>query len=391
MNNILNQLMKSVESVDYCGYDPYDGLNSRLLCSTPLYKNEFVRLIWIQLFKRFPINLRGLMCVPRSFNPKAGGLFLLSYVGLMKDGQGDLEEECIKLIERLKLVMIQRAKGLAWGYNFDWQAKAFYVPVGTPNVVSSVYIGNGLLDFFDVTGEEETRRLAQGVKEFILSEMVLREDDQNLVFAYIPNEKAEVHNASLLAAAFLSRFVQNDLSLAARIHKAVRFSIGDIQPNGYWPYGTMPHHRWMDNFHTAFNLEALLTIRKNLTTTEYDEVIHRVFGFYIENFFLEDGIPKYYLKNRYPIDVHTIAESIVFLSKVVDNAQSFFTGKEHGQARDVLSRVVEYAFRNFWDKRGYFYFQKERYWFNKINYLRWSQAWMFYALCCYQGVKDVKS
>ena len=30
--------------------------------------------------------------------------------------------------------------------------------------------------------------------------------------------------------------------------------------------------------------------------------------------------------------------------------------------------------------RAYFYYQKKRWYKNRINYLRWSQAWMFYAL-----------
>jgi hypothetical protein len=36
--------------------------------------------------------------------------------------------------------------------------------------------------------------------------------------------------------------------------------------------------------------------------------------------------------------------------------------------------------RHMWDERGYFYYQKHRYWTNRIPYLRWGQAWMLLAL-----------
>jgi hypothetical protein len=39
-----------------------------------------------------------------------------------------------------------------------------------------------------------------------------------------------------------------------------------------------------------------------------------------------------------------------------------------------------WAIDNMQDKEGYFYYQKKRWYKNKIDYMRWSQAWMFYAL-----------
>jgi hypothetical protein len=35
------------------------------------------------------------------------------------------------------------------------------------------------------------------------------------------------------------------------------------------------------------------------------------------------------------------------------------------------------------DKEGYFYYQKRKYFTNKISYMRWTQAWMFFALTIY--------
>ena len=37
------------------------------------------------------------------------------------------------------------------------------------------------------------------------------------------------------------------------------------------------------------------------------------------------------------------------------------------------------------DRRNYFYYQKTRWYTNRIDYMRWSQAWMFYALARYHA------
>jgi hypothetical protein len=34
------------------------------------------------------------------------------------------------------------------------------------------------------------------------------------------------------------------------------------------------------------------------------------------------------------------------------------------------------------EKKGYFYYQKRKKISAKIPYMRWAQAWMFYALTC---------
>ena len=57
------------ESQHFKGWDPYDGLNSRLFHVLPFLKNfALCRLIIIQGFKRCPINLRPVALVPKEYN-----------------------------------------------------------------------------------------------------------------------------------------------------------------------------------------------------------------------------------------------------------------------------------------------------------------------------------
>ena len=47
--------------------------------------------------------------------------------------------------------------------------------------------------------------------------------------------------------------------------------------------------------------------------------------------------------------------------------------------------VFEWSFNNMRNGEGYFYFQEKQLYKNKISYMRWSQAWMLYALSLLAG------
>jgi hypothetical protein len=82
--NNFQKLKFYCESENFKGWDPYDGLNSWVIQKTPLKKSRFFRLAWIQLFKRNPINLRGIVGIKKDYNPKGLGLFLIGYCNLYK-------------------------------------------------------------------------------------------------------------------------------------------------------------------------------------------------------------------------------------------------------------------------------------------------------------------
>ncbi|NLD50030.1 MAG: hypothetical protein GX660_23045, partial [Clostridiaceae bacterium] len=70
---------------EYKGWDPYDGLNSKVFKGLPfLMKSDIARLAWIQLFKRSPVNLRRLCFVPKGHNPKGNALLISGYCNLFR-------------------------------------------------------------------------------------------------------------------------------------------------------------------------------------------------------------------------------------------------------------------------------------------------------------------
>ena len=132
-----------------------------------------------------------------------------------------------------------------------------------------------------------------------------------------------------------------------------------------------PKQHWIDNFHTGYNLCALYRIGRALETAEFDTYVARGLEFYKNHFFREDGAPKYFHNRTYPLDVHSVAQSILTLLELKDLDESNLI---------LVQSVFKWGMENLWDEEGFFYHQKRRYFTVKIPYMRWGQAWMLLAL-----------
>jgi hypothetical protein len=152
---------------------------------------------------------------------------------------------------------------------------------------------------------------------------------------------------------------------------AARYSVGKQHDDGSWDYGEAPSQRWIDNFHTGFNLVALMRIKQYGGTIEFDSAIGRGLEFYRDHFFREDGAPRYFHDATHPIDIHSVAQSIMTLVEL----------KEFDRGNMPLAySVLHWGLKNMWDSRGFFYFQKRPTFTVRIPFMRWSQAWMLMAL-----------
>jgi len=109
--------------------------------------------------------------------------------------------------------------------------------------------------------------------------------------------------------------------------------------------------------------------------THIDKGLH----YYLENFFLKDGTPKYYDNKTYPIDIHAPAQLVVTLSRLG-------VLQEH---KVLVKKVLNWTVEHMQDfNKGYFYYQLKQGLSSKIPYMRWAQAWMFYAFSFLEGKEN---
>ncbi len=377
------------EAQGFKGWDPYDGLNSKVFQAMPFAaKSAILRLIVIQGFKRSPINLRTIACVPKEYNAKGVALLLSAYANLcqiltrhpeLQSQLGELATAKAKCDELSHLLISLQSPGdyhgACWGYNFDWQARrAFLFPKHTPTVVATTFAATALMSANNVTGNQHYLDVALSSAEFVMNDLHRTPYADGFLFSYSPLKGNDtVFNASLLGSKLLAmcyRYTGNEAySEAARA--SVAACCAGQREDGAWVYGMLPVQSWVDSFHTGYNLEALHLYEKNTGDKQFHEFVQRGFDYYVSHFFEADGCPKYYDNKKYPIDIHCPAQLFVTLS-------TLGRFKEHS---DLAHRVLDWTNKNMRDsKHGYYYYQLKPHLSSKISYMRWSNAYMLYAL-----------
>ena len=367
-----------IEAEDYKGYDPYDALNSPLLRLVSLGM-KWPRIAVTQTVKHFPINLRPLLLVKKDYNPKGLGLFLWSYAKIYKaTGDEAAKENAYKVLGLLKDCVSTGTSGNAWGYNFNWQSRAFYVPKGTPTIVNSSFIGHALIDAYEIFDDKQFLDMALPIADFILKDLNRTGSSDNFCFSYTPTDSLIVHNANLLGASLLIRL--HEYSGNEEMEKAalasLEYSMSLQREDGSWWYADTDYQQWIDSFHTGFNLQAIRYFLDLGKAQQHQGSYERGVKYYADNFFKADGTAKYFHDRDLPEDIHSYAQAIVFFSGMGE------------QYKELLDRVAVKMLTTFRSPKGYFYFQRRKGKPISIPYMRWAQSWAFHALSEYLLVQS---
>lgn len=371
------QLLSWCREHDFAGHDPFDALNSRLFQATPFSGSRNARLLWTQLVKRSPADLRALARVPAERNAKGIALFALAQLATyrrLRTGEAELQTRNL-----LAMLLSMKANGLsgdAWGYNFDWQSRSFFAPRGTPTVVPTAFAARAFVEAARAFNDNEYLNTARSVCDFILQDLPRTvETDTELCFSYAPNTDTRIFNASLLAAEVLAEVgkLTGDPAFCHEAERAARYVVNQQQPDGSWTYGTDPNQSWIDNFHTAYILFSLQRIIRACSPSgaEFQQALERGFSYWKKTFFLADGWPKYYHDDPYPVDAHAGASAIVTLLECRELDKTSAT---------LAHQIASWTITNLRDQHGFFYYQRRRFYTVRKPYMRWTQAWMLYAL-----------
>ena len=330
------------------------------------------------------MNFRQLLRIPPTQNAKAIALFLSAFLKLAKVGLATHEDFPSLMIERLMALQSTDVRYWSWGYSFPWQGRNILVPAGAPNLVCTSFVANSLLDAYEQRRDARCLGIAVNATEYILNELYWEDGESAAGFSYpLPGLRGETHNANFLAAALLCRVYKHTgetrfLSPALRVS---RHSAATQQPDGSWYYGEAPSQRWIDNFHTGYNLCALQSIGQCLQTAEFDSCIRRGLTFYRGHFFRKDGAAGYFHDRTYPIDIHSVAQSIITLVTLRDLNPSNVP---------LAQSVFRWAMDHMWDERGFFYYRVLRPFTIRTSYMRWSQAWMLLAMSVLLSESDTR-
>jgi hypothetical protein len=350
------------EERDWRGYDPYDGLNSplaRVLSAGP----PLGRRVLTQAVKLSPVNLRPALGIRPGWNAKAIGLVASAYARL-----GEREPA----LRWARWLAEHPAEGTsaAWGYHFEVQTRVFRYARGTPNTIATSFVAQALLDAHDLLGDDEAGRLALDAAAFLVERM-LAEGSGGPHFRYLPGEGELVHNANLLACAAVARaaWAYGESTLLDHVREPVATTLAAQREDGSWPYADAARHDWVDNFHTAYVLDALAECARSMTGL--DEALERGVDFWERELFLEDGTPKYFPDRPLPLDAHCYATAI--------DTWLALAGRRP-EALERAERLALLLIDRMLDPRGFVHFQRRRLWTSRVPLVRWTTAPSFRAL-----------
>jgi len=358
---------------DYRGYDTFDGLSAFVRPLT--FETNFLRTVLQQGVRRFPVNLRPLLGIPKSRSTKGMGFLARGYMRL-EDATGDSSwgDKAEYALQWLIENQCKGYSGACWGNHFDYQSRSFYLPKGVPTVVWTSLIGHAFLDGFDHFKKQQYLDIAVSACEHILGDLDTYPDGAGACITYVPKMKSWVHNANTLGGSLLARtysHTKND-SYRALAQKAIQYTAQYQRPNASWYYGEKANLHWVDNFHTAYVLDCFKYYSENVGDRQFDEKMMRGYEFWKKTFFLADGTPRYYDHKTPPLDIQCNSQAIDTLV--------FFQDRDPCSL-ELAVKVAQRTIDRMQDRTGYFYYRRySPFLVNKTPTLHWGQATMFCAL-----------
>jgi rhamnogalacturonyl hydrolase YesR len=369
----IQKLGKWVEDHRYKGYDPADGLTSFLRPLT--FGNLFLDRLLQQLVWRSPINIRPFVGVKPLDSCIGRGYMAWGYLTMLKITNNENYRD--KAISCLGWLMENRAPGFAqysWGKMFDFASRGGRQGKHEPITVWTSLIGQAFLDAFEIIGDKKYLEVAESICDWILERPRNKTHSGSCInYTAFGNGICTIHNQSMLAAAMLARTakINGNAKYLDLAREAITYTCTRQLADGSWYYGEEPKYHWIDNFHTGYNLDALKCYIESTNDKKYLNNLVKGYDFFKNNFFEENGRPKYYHNRAYPIDSQCASQSIETLSNFMDYDQDSLR---------LAIGVAKWTINNMQDRSGYFYFMRYPLFILKVPMIHWAQATTYKAL-----------
>lgn len=376
----IGRLSDWLEKNEYQGYDTFDGLNAKLL--RPLtFETKFLRTALQQGVRRFPLNLRPVLGIPRTHSTKGMGFLARGFVRLHRaTGNVAWREKAESTLRWLVENQSSGYAGACWGNHFDYQSRSSYVPKGIPSVVWTALVGHAFLDGYDHFQRKEFLQVAVSSCEHILRDISTYSEGESVCISYFPGYDLQIHNASTLGASLLARtfaYTGNE-SYRSLAQKAFLYTANHQRSNASWYYGEALNLHWVDNFHTAYVLDCFKHYAMATGDRRFDEQLNAGYEYWKNTFFLPDGAPRYYDSKTLPFDIQCSSQAIDTLV--------FFNDRDPENLQLALN-IAKWTIERMQDPTGYFYYRRYSRWLvNKTPTLHWGQATM---LCALAGLYDL--
>ncbi len=372
------ELHEWVKKRDYRGIDPYDILRSPFPFQKP---GKWPPIIATQIQKRSPLNLRPLLGIKPTHDPKAIGLFLeaaCTRSGEEGERRSEEKKEAEYLFQLLMSLRSDEKDCDAWGYPFPWFNPERSLPSYSPTIVVTGTVARAIHAYYMLTGSEEARQSLERIGRFFTERLYRSEDETGICFSYSKARKDRCYNASLLGGEHFARMyaLTGKDEFGAWARKTADFVLARQKEDGRWNYSEDPKsgkERVQIDHHQGFVIDSLRRIHHHAFPADDTllKAVRKGLSFYRKEQFFEEGRSMWRLPKKWPVDIHSQAQGIVTFDLNRDLDPSYGPFAE---------RIAEWTIAHMQGKDGAFYYRLTPLFKNRIRYMRWGQAWMFLGL-----------
>lgn len=351
-------------------------------------KYKFLGIIWRQLFRLSPINLRHLFFRADSeLSPKAPILLAKAYLELWRHFKIDEFKESWELcLERVLSLRSNRPRNFAVLHVRDLFMQAYQASEQDVAPLLTAWAGQLFLRAYETFGDSKYLELAKSVANYFIEEHPKDENEQHVYFYYHSSIDDKIYNNSAAVSSFLVRLghLASDGTAYWYGKKGLDFITDAQERRGFWFYGEKRYGRYVDNFHTAFILLALYEALPYCSEQRLRESFEKGLKYYIDTFFRKTSSqrvrpvrfdPRFIPLNSNAIqkvDIRDCALSIMLFSEL---------SKERPRFAKYTNSILEWT--NKYMKKGPCYFTEITWlWKNRIPYIEF-QAWMLLSMAIY--------
>lgn len=376
--NAIEEIQKSakdvsrwVEAHDFRAYDPGDGDLSFLRYFT--LNTHFLRRLLTGAVLRTPFHIRPWIGIKPHTSTKGMGYMGWGYVKMYTlTGADNIRLRAEYCYDWLIGHRSPGYEQYCWGNHFTFSTRSGTIPRLTPTIVWSSLIGLAFLEAYEVLGNRRYLDVAASTAQWVKS-LPREETSRGTCLSYVPATQSSIHNSNMLGAALLARVAAytKDHEAIELARNAMTYSCTRQNPDGGWFYGEAPKYRWIDSFHTGYNLDCLKRYTDSTGDREFEANLRLGFNYFKLHFFEADGRPKYYHDKADPTDIQCAAQAIDTLA---------FFSEGDPESLELATKVARWTIRNMQAEDGHFYYRDLGWKKVRTPMLHWGQGTMFKAL-----------
>jgi hypothetical protein len=388
----LDRLLAWIKTAPEITPDPFDvkahpWFARKLLTRDRFFSRLMLKAAYVPL-ALFPVQTRRLLRIRPQQTAGGAAWLAQGYVELFRltNDKDDLQTAELWL-KRLLDIRIPAYEKACWGLPFDWPSSATCIPANSPLLYTTWHAAQAFMDHFEVTNRRESLEIAVSALQCLLATLNKTVDEpRSFSLSYSPHDRSQVYNTNALAGGLMCKIglLANEPDLANCGQRMLNWVADGQRPTGSWDYFSPAHSQQestVDHYHTAMTLQGLLTGSDSLGQGRWDQDLERGLRFYFDQLFDRHGRPKFTPESTFPIDVMSVAEGVILLSRVQSCRTPFSTSLLR-EALDRRRELVKWACRNLQSSTGAFYWRLYPGLRIRLFSYRWGQGAMLKALAC---------